>query len=282
MIIIDEKKCTKCNLCHKVCTKGVIQPGPTIDSVKSFFCMNCGHCYAVCPQGAINLGGVSAGDGESRPAISSADMMNLLKFRRSGRFYKPEPVSREHLQRIIEAASVAPSAKNLHRVKAYVYTDQQIIEQINQGISEHFRKLLKLFAVPGFPLIWKLLGFPPKLLKVYKNDFQRIAYPASDYSILHNTPTLLVFTVPNKDEMSVADGWIAAQNAVIYCETIGVGACYNGYLSVAAGKHKNLKSTMRIPAKEHVISALTLGYPTVTFRRPAPRRVMETIFINQR
>jgi len=48
---------------------------------------------------------------------------------------------------------------------------------------------------------------------------------------------------------------------------------------IAANKDKNLKSLMKIPTGDYIISALTLGYPAVTFRRYAPRRTMETVFV---
>jgi nitroreductase/NAD-dependent dihydropyrimidine dehydrogenase PreA subunit len=280
MISIDSNKCTKCNLCSKVCTKKVISPGPTIDPQKNLFCIKCGHCFAVCPSQAITvLEFKDAADTQPpRESILPEQLMSLIKYRRSIRFYKPEPVSREHLEKIIEAAAHAPSAKNMHRIRAYVYTDPQVIAQINARLPEHYKKLLKLFALPGFSAIWRLMGQPPAMLEAYRNDFKRITSDPG-YQVLHHTPTLMVFTAPAKDAMSVADGWIAAQTATMFAETLGVGTCYNGYLVVAASKDKTLKSTMKVPANEHIIAAMTMGYPTMTFRRAASRKPMRTVYV---
>lgn len=280
MISIDSNKCTKCNLCSKVCTKKVISPGPTIDPAKNMFCIKCGHCYAVCPSEAVTvLEFKDAARNESpREPMSPDHLMNLIRHRRSLRFYKPEPVSREHLEKIIEAASYAPSAKNMHRIKAYVYTDPQTIGQINDRLPEHYKKLLKIFAMPGFPLIWRWIGQSPAMLEAYRNDFKRITEDP-EYRVLHHTPTLMAFTAPTKDAMSVADGWIAAQTATMFAETLGVGTCYNGYLVVAASKDKTLKATMKIPANEHVIASMTMGYPAMTFKRSAARKPMRAVFI---
>jgi nitroreductase/NAD-dependent dihydropyrimidine dehydrogenase PreA subunit len=281
MINIDKSKCIKCNLCGKVCPDGIIGPGPEVSAVRNLTgCIRCGHCYAVCPTDAIMVIGFKdfcPVTLKSTPAVEAEGLMVLLKGRRSVRRYKDEPVSREHLEKIITAASVAPSATNSRIVRAYVYTDAQVIEKIARRVPDFYKKLLKLFKLPGFPLIWKMLGYPPGKLEAYKGDFRQIAEDR-EFKILHHTRTLLVFTAPSKDEMAVADGWIAAQNAVVYAETIPVATCYNGYLSVAANKDKGLKSLLKIPSHEYVVSALTLGYPDIEFKRDAPRKTMRTFW----
>jgi nitroreductase/NAD-dependent dihydropyrimidine dehydrogenase PreA subunit len=282
MINIDSQKCVKCNLCHKVCPAEVIGPGPVVSAEKNVaWCIRCGQCYAVCPTEAITVIGVkdfSPIAVKPEPPVGAAQMMDLLKGRRSVRRYKDEPVSREHLEKIIEAASVAPSATNSRIVRCYAYTDAELIDKIARRMPEFYKKLLKLFKLPGFSFIWKLLGYPPGQLTAYTEDFRQIAEDR-EFKILHHTRTLLVFTTPTKDEMAVADGWIAAQNAVVYAETVLVATCYNGYLSVAANKDKVLKSILKIPAREYVVSALTLGYPDITFKRDAPRKLMRTVWV---
>ncbi len=282
MINIDSQKCIKCNLCSKVCPDGIIEAGPTVSAEKNMaWCIRCGHCFAVCPTEAITVigfKGFSPIAVKPEPVVGAEPMMELLKSRRSGRRYKNEPVSREHLEKILEAASAAPSATNARIVRAYVYTDEELIRRISRQVPEFYKKLLKLFRLPGFSFIWKLLGYPPGQLAAYTADFRHIAEDR-EFKILHHTRTLLVFTTPTKDEMAVADGWIAAQNAVVYAETIPVATCYNGYLSVAANKDKVLKAMMKIPAREYVVSALTLGYPDISFKRDAPRKTMRTFWI---
>jgi nitroreductase/NAD-dependent dihydropyrimidine dehydrogenase PreA subunit len=279
MITIDQNKCTRCNRCVKVCTKNILKPGPAVEPQRNRFCLNCGHCYAVCPSHAITL---TEYENIQTPELSDlkvdADaLMDLFKRRRSVRQYKPEPVAREHLEKIIEAASNAPSAKNNRNVKVYVYTDAPFIQRISHQMPTFYQKLLKIFKLPGFSFIWRKMGFPAEKLEAYRQDFVRLlsAKEGEDF-FLHHAPALLVFTAARKDEMTVADAWIAAQNAVTFAQTLGVGSCYNGYLSIAAAKDKNLKSLMKIPQNEKVLAALTLGYPAVTYLRPAPRKIMET------
>ncbi len=282
MISIDDSKCVKCNLCVKVCTKRIISPGPEVAGEKNWFCIKCGHCFAVCPTGAITV--MEHRDFEkvdiaaTRP--SAEQLMDLVKRRRSVRRYQPQAVSKEHLDLIIEAASNAPSAKNTRHLRAYVYTDADLIRQIARRTPEFYKKLLKIFRIPGFSLVWRKMGYPTGTLDAYRKDFEHLAFPKDVTDpVLHEAPTLIAFTAPRKDDMSIADGWIAAQTAVLFAESISVGTCYNGYLSIAANKDKVLKSLMKIPPNEHVISAITLGYPDVRFRRYVPRKRMRTAYI---
>lgn len=76
--------------------------------------------------------------------------------------------------------------------------------------------------------------------------------------------------------MALGDAWIAAQNAVIYAEAIGVATCYNGFLIHAANHDRELRMLLGPGKGEKVVAVLNLGYPRRRFRRAAPRRIMDT------
>ena len=53
--IIDEKKCTGCGTCVKVCPSLVLKMENGKAFVdKPYYCLRCGHCGSVCPEGAIS------------------------------------------------------------------------------------------------------------------------------------------------------------------------------------------------------------------------------------
>ena len=49
---IEESKCTKCGLCHKICRFNAISDKLTVDSIG---CEGCGVCAMICPVAAITL-----------------------------------------------------------------------------------------------------------------------------------------------------------------------------------------------------------------------------------
>lgn len=280
MVKIDELKCSNCNLCYEVCIGGPIFEGPVIKDDKRFHCIECGHCYAICPEGAITLEGyvdIETPELERSPAVNGPSMMALLKGRRSGRLFKKDPVSREHVQELIEAASCAPSAHNAHPVKAYVYYGENVIRDISGNTLDYYRHLLKIFGNPGFPLVWRLLGQDPGELKDLKDTFAGLLKPSKKEDILnYGSSTLLAFTAPRRNTLAAGDAWIAAQNAVIHAEAIGIAAFYNGFIIMAAAQSRSLKKTMGIPSREKVVAVLTMGYPRARFHRYAPRKTMPT------
>jgi nitroreductase/NAD-dependent dihydropyrimidine dehydrogenase PreA subunit len=279
MLRIDEAKCNSCGLCCEVCIGGPIFEGPRLNT-EEFHCVECGHCYAVCPEGAITLEGyedIETLEMKREPAVDGPSMKALLKGRRSGRLFKPEPVSREHLEELVEVASCAPSAHNTHPVRAYVYQDENKLREISEGTRGHYRRLLKLFGRPGFPLVWRLMGYDPAELEELKDAFSLLLNPVKQDEILnYGSRTLLAFTAPRRNVLAVGDAWIAAQNAVIHAEAIGVATFYNGFIIMAATQSRSLRKVMGIPKDHKVVAVLTLGYPRRRFRREAPRRTMPT------
>lgn len=280
MIVIDESKCTGCNLCYEVCIGGPIFEGPRITDDPRFHCIDCGHCYAVCPEGAITLEGyedVETSELGRERAVGAPSMMALLKGRRSGRLFTPDPVSTEHVEELIEAASFAPSAHNARKVKAYVYRDEAVVEEISDATRDHYRRLLRIFKRRGFPTAWRMMGFKPGELDELKGTFAGLLRPAKHDDILnYGSRTLLAFTALRRNKLAVGDAWIAAQNAVIQAEAMGISTFYNGFIIMAAAQSRSVRKAMGIPKGRKVVAVLTLGYARGRFRREAPRRAMPT------
>ena len=273
MITIDQSTCTRCNLCVRVCPARVIQRGPVVSARP---CIDCGHCVAVCPAAAVSPVDCDAATVTPPGAkISAEDMLGLLSLRRSGREYRPEPVAREHLEALIRAASLAPSAHNGRPVRAYVYTEPAALGLIRGKVMAFYRKYARILRTPGLNLVGCTMGFKPRELRALASALADLSDPAAtEDRLFYNAPALLIFGSRRTDAMTVADGWLAAANATVYAETIPLGTCINGYLSSAANGSRAVREALGLPRKEHVIAALTLGYPAVNYARPAPRETM--------
>ncbi|MHB0875024.1 MAG: nitroreductase family protein [Anaerolineae bacterium] len=278
MVSIDESKCTHCDLCSTVCPDGIILAGPTVPADRQAFCAECGHCVAACPSQAISLAsGALPDELPLAPPVSPESAMALLLRRRSTRSYKSEPLARQHLEAILAAAATYPSSANIRPVKAYVVTDATRLAEVRRATQGFYRLLLRIAQLPGFALVGRVAGYPPTELKRLVHGLRNITETDDGRDrLFHDAVALMVFAVPKAYRESVGDAWLAAENAVIYAETIPVGTCYNGFLTIAAGNRGSVRALLGVPRGEKVVAALTLGYPRQPLRRRPPRPPMPT------
>ena len=277
MIRIDKEKCTECNTCTQHCPGGFITEGPQISDIAQKYCVRCGHCLVVCPSEAIQIASLEnlyVPPYAQEIPVSPQAMDALLRRRRSIRQYKPKPVSREHLGKIIEAASQVPSAHNFRAFKAYVCSDKAVISQVHKRLTEHYARSLDAFKKP-------IEGMSDSMREelLYAFDYLIVNPPEGKDSLFWNARTLLVFTSTIPHPLCIGDAWIASFAAVMYAETIPVGTCYNGFLIMGLIEDPSIKPLLKIPEEELVVSAFTLGYPDEKHFRYPPRRTMETTWI---
>jgi formate hydrogenlyase subunit 6/NADH:ubiquinone oxidoreductase subunit I len=106
--------CVKCGICAEVCPIGIIgmdENGPKMLDKNA--CIKCGHCVASCPHAALDnslaplAAQVPLGD---FPVLDADTAARFLRSRRSIRRYKPAPVPRETLLKLLDIARFAPPA----------------------------------------------------------------------------------------------------------------------------------------------------------------------------
>jgi nitroreductase/NAD-dependent dihydropyrimidine dehydrogenase PreA subunit len=277
MIRIESEKCTHCGTCVQHCPAGIIVEGPELDEKIHKYCVSCGHCAVVCPSEAISVLGVedlNVPPYQNHIPISLEALKVLLQRRRSIRKYKPEPVSKAHLEQIIEAASLVPTAHNWRAFKAYVCRDQHVIGQIHQRLTEHYSRLIDVFKQP-------IEGIADAIREEIRFGFERLVVNpvAGRDSLFWNTNTLLVFTTTINHPLCFGDAWIASFAAVMSAETIPVGTCYNGFLIMGLNEDPSIKALMKIPSAESVVTGFTMGYSDETHYRYPPRKTMPTTWI---
>ncbi|OPZ85216.1 MAG: NADH dehydrogenase subunit I [bacterium ADurb.Bin429] len=272
---IDHTRCTRCQACVSVCPERLIAEGPVTGPEIAAYCLRCGHCMAMCPAGAITVDGV--GEHPAGERVSPAALLALLRARRSGRRYTDEPVSRAHLEALLDAAATAPSAKNFRPVKVYVYVGTEVITAIRAATVACYRRLLSLLRLPGHRLLYRLLGVPAALHARLDHDARFLTDGEGD-PLLHGARTLLAFTAPRGWAQGIGDAWLAAHGAVLYAETIPLATCYNGFVAQAAGMDARVRRAMGVPAAEMVVAVLTLGYPASRPHRALTREGLAVVW----
>ena len=136
------------------------------------------------------------------------EFYDVIKSRRSCRIFTGEPVPREKLERVVEAAIWAPSGKNRQNWRIYVVTGDK-------------RDELVQVADRSFPLL------ESSLKELY--DEKVVSFTRSFFKTLGGAPVLLVFYSTPTEEGDFVDTQsvsAAIENALLAATYEGLGGCW--------------------------------------------------------
>ncbi len=171
-------------------------------------------------------------------------VIDVLLKRKSIRAYEPKEISADVKASLLQATLRAPTAGNLMLYTILDITDQSLKDRLAKTCDDQ-------------PFIAKA-----PLLLLFLADYQRWY----DYFLASGVPTICAeknepMRTPAEGDLFLAccDALIAAQNAVIAAEALGLGSCYIGDIMEHYEIHKEM---FNLPQYVFPISLLCIGYPT--------------------
>jgi nitroreductase len=179
------------------------------------------------------------------------DVMNAIYTRRSIRNYKNEPVSKEMVNKLLEAATMAPSGSNM---QPWVFVVIQDVKTL-QSYSDR-AKALCLHWINDKP-------DPHDYKKIFTNP---------EFNLFYNAGTLVIIYRNTGITTGFGDCCLAAQNLMLAAHAHELGACWIGF-SVALFDSMDFKKELGIPLTYQAVAPIIVGYPeasTVDFSRNPP------------
>lgn len=171
------------------------------------------------------------------------DFLRLVMSRQSDRAYdKEHSVEPEKLERILEAARLAPSACNAQPWKFVVVTDRELSRKVGK-------------AAAGLGMNKFAKDAPVHILIVEESA---------------NITSLLGGKVKDK-HFPLIDVGIAASHIVLAAESEGLGLCILGWFD-----EKEIKQLTGIPASKRLLLDIIVGYP-LKEKRKKIRKVKEKV-----
>jgi nitroreductase len=149
------------------------------------------------------------------------DVFGAIEGRRSVRKYKLKPVERELTEKLLNAATWAPSAGNIQPWKFIVVEDRTILEMV--------RKIS-----PGY------FGEAPLAILICSDKIR--AYKIGG--------------TMGRDYLSIADCAMATQNILLAAYALGLGTCV-----VKSFSHAAMKEILEIPQGIEPELLVVVGYP---------------------
>ena len=172
--------------------------------------------------------------------------LDLIKNRKSVRIYTEQPISAEDKRTILDAAIQAPSAGNMTMFTILDITDPELKAKLSESCDHQP-------FIANAPMVLVFCADYHRWYELFKRHVDEVRAPAEGDLLLAN-----------------ADALIAAQNAVMAAESLGLGSCYIGDVTENFEIHREL---FHLPNNVVPTCMLCIGYPTVQQQeRPKPNR----------
>lgn len=261
MIEVDEEACSLCQACVGICHTNCIAVTQGRVQVDHNLCSTCCQCIAICPQGALSWNGVKSREIQLEKLPSYESVLELLKARRTIRQFKDKAIEREKLEKICQAAKLAPT--NVYDFELIVVTDQCIISQLERIGLEFIRKIDYLLY--SFPIIFRLF----KAVTPAVNDIDRIKVQNTlkRQSLFHKAPVLILVIADPRIPHAEASCQYAMYNMILMAQTLGLGSCISGAGKLIFSRSKRVRRILNIPQGKNILGVLLVGYPAVHFYR---------------
>lgn len=205
------------------------------------------------------------------------EVLEAIKTRRSIRGFKPDPVSKAVLTRILEAACQAPSAMNTQPWEFYVLTGttletikQRSITLLREGApmepEHHVTGWSKdsVYRTRQVELAKDIF----KLMAIQREDAEKRAQWLERGFRFFDAPAAIIITNDKglKDSSPLLDLGAAMQNICLAALAFGLGTCIEdqGILFPDA-----IRELAAIPQHKRLVIAIAIGYPDESF--PANR-----------
>ncbi len=254
-LIIDLGSCIGCSACTSVCIRGnlTMDMGHPIETGSGMGCFDCGHCSAVCPKGAIRLVRYPnfqpvEYDRDELP-VGSDVMSDMLRRRRSLRWFTNEKVSADEFSMLFEAAGSSPSVENSQDTMYVV---------IDRDMGPFMQNIADIMA----PRAGELKRFAQ--LIDYLND----PFPMGNNPLIwEGTQIILAFSGHPEDSV------IALGRLEIMAYAMGLGGFYSHWIQMADEQDHGrfMEFFPKIPSDYRLGGAFVIGHPRIRYRRTVPR-----------
>lgn len=176
-------------------------------------------------------------------------VLEVIQSRRSVRSFKDEPVPRDVLQAVIEAANQAPTGSNSQPWRFVVVESEAMRKNLLTAAEPRYRQWLTTRSAS------------------FRELRERIDAAMSD-PIYYSAPAI-VFVI-GKDKANPFDCPLACENLMLAARSLELGSCwvFIGSLAVA---DPSIRTLLDLQEGEKIYGPIVLGYPKDGFP-PAPQK----------
>ncbi len=178
---------------------------------------------------------------------SNMDIIDVIKSRRSVRKYRSDPVRREDIITILEAAHSAPSAMNHKPWEFLVITGEKILK-----MGENFLPIVEQFSAG-----WKLSNVQGS---ISRDEFLTFA------RYYGGAPVVIVILFEKQSHENFQKAYLesasaAMENLLLAATARGLGTCW---MTGPLADEESLRRIIEIPETKEIVAVTPVGYPLET------------------
>ena len=192
------------------------------------------------------------------------DLLEGIKERKSIRAYKPDPISKESIEEILQLTIHAPSAINLQPWELIVVTGEEK-ERLSRRLIKAYKEK-QIACSPGnvkpLPKTYGKRG--AKTLALMKPFFEEMGVEVNEYinegsCRFYGAPAAILFCLDDSfPRARMVDVGLALGYLVLTAHEFGLGTCPIGLITAYEDEIKDL---LNIPENKKVVIGVALGYP---------------------
>lgn len=267
---IDTEKCIHCGLCVKDCMAKSLEFDenkiPQFASGGEKRCIQCQHCLAVCPTGALSILGKNPENSEPvKNAVNPDDLLNLIKSRRSFRYYKKENLNPEIMDKLKDMTAWVPTGVNNHKLIFSFIDDIEVMDNFREKVT---KKLIKLLSNP--------------LAKPIADKFSRYkdAMINGEDIIFRGAPHIVAVSSPINAPCAQIDPIIALSYFELYAQSMGVATVWCGLAEICLQLFPELYTQLEIPENYKPYYVMLFGPADIKYTRTTQPEPYKIISVN--
>lgn len=202
------------------------------------------------------------------PSFAQVDA--LIKTRRSIRNFTNEPVKKELIEKVIDAARYAPSAKNTQSTHYTVVEDPGMLKHIASITAGWLGKTAQRLRNPLIRTMYFLRGLMTREeFEKWTVQFELTARNMKNGidTILYNAPVLILFHADKHVRFAETNANLALHNSTLAGSALGLGSFYTGYVISACMHSRKIPDLLNVPRGHKVFAGMTLGHIGIGFSR---------------
>jgi len=202
-------------------------------------------------------------------------LMELLKNRGSHRKFLKDEIQDEEIEKIINAARLAPSGHNYQPWKFIAIKNQAVLSEMANAIEKNLKTLYSQLPEEFVQKLesykFYLLHFQQAPVVIAVLTSELVYRPTDDISQKYKIKMPAV----NHFDMELLGVGAAVNNILLAAQTLGLASCW--MVEPAVYAQKEIETILNIQSPYHCISLIPIGKP-VKQKQGAERKPLNEIF----